>query len=48
VKYIIGAYATAPSLAINNKSAEHEFYDNLVESIPGSSFLGWGNSSIWI
>jgi hypothetical protein len=34
VKYIVGAYAAAPSLAVNDKSLECEFYENLIESIP--------------
>ena len=35
MKYIVGAYATAPSLGNNNdKSIEHKFYEKLIESIP--------------
>ena len=34
MKYIIGAYATAPSLVISDKSLETKFYDNLIDSIP--------------
>jgi len=34
MKYIIGAYATAPSLAINDKSLEIKFYDKLTDAIP--------------
>ncbi len=34
MKYIVGAYATAPSLVNNNKLVEREFYANLIESIP--------------
>jgi hypothetical protein len=33
MKYIIGAYATAPS-SIFNKSLEYRFYEKLIESIP--------------
>ena len=32
-KYIVGAYATAPSLALD-KALESSFYDNLIESVP--------------
>lgn len=34
MKYIIGAYATAPSLILNNHSSEISYYNNLIESIP--------------
>jgi len=34
MKYIVGAYATAPSLGNNDKSIEYKFYENLIESIP--------------
>jgi len=34
MKYIIGAYATAPSLSIENRLVENKFYDKLIESIP--------------
>jgi hypothetical protein len=46
VKYIIGAYTTAPSLAANDKLIEYEFYENLIESIPnirGLEIPFWGN-----
>ena len=45
MKYIIGAYATAPSLAVNNELIEREFYQNLIESIPeirGLEIPFWG------
>jgi hypothetical protein len=45
VKYIIGAYATAPSLADNDKLNEHKFYEKLIESIPeirGLEIPFWG------
>jgi hypothetical protein len=45
MKYIIGAYATAPSLADNDKSNEHKFYEKLIESIPeirGLEVPFWG------
>jgi hypothetical protein len=45
MKYIIGAYATTPSLADNDKSSEHKFYENLIESIPeirGLEVPFWG------
>jgi len=45
IKYIIGAYATAPSLASDDKGLEREFYDKLVESIPeirGLEVPFWG------
>ena len=34
MKYIVGAYATAPSLGISNKDKEHEYYQKLVQVIP--------------
>jgi hypothetical protein len=34
MKYVIGAYATAPSLQLNDKLLEQNFYDSLVNSIP--------------
>ncbi len=34
MKYIIGAYATAPSLNSNDKSLESSFYNKLIKSIP--------------
>ena len=34
MKYIVGAYATAPSLALNDKSLERKFYEKLIDSIP--------------
>ena len=34
MKYIIGAYATAPSLKSNDKSLEYKFYNSLIKSIP--------------
>ena len=46
MKYIIGAYATAPSLSIENKLVENKFYDKLIESIPelrGLEIPFWGN-----
>ena len=45
MKYIIGAYATAPSLADNDKLNEHKFYEKLIESIPeirGLEVPFWG------
>ena len=45
MKYIIGAYATAPSLADNDKLNEHKFYEKLIESIPeirGLEIPFWG------
>lgn len=45
MKYIIGAYATAPSLAISDKSLEIKFYDKLIDSIPqvrGLEIPFWG------
>ena len=45
MQYIIGAYATAPSLGIENKLVEKEFYDKLIESIPelrGLEIPFWG------
>ena len=47
MKYIIGAYATAPSLAGNNRVIECKFYDDLVESISdiqGLEIPFWGKS----
>ena len=34
MKYLIGAYATAPSLALDDIGLEREFYDQLIQSIP--------------
>ena len=34
MKYIIGAYASAPSLKSNDKLLEAEFYNKLINSIP--------------
>lgn len=45
IGYIIGAYATAPSLASDDKSLEREFYHQLIESIPeirGLEVPFWG------
>jgi hypothetical protein len=45
MKYIIGAYATAPSLAISDKALEKKFYDKLIDSIPqirGLEIPFWG------
>jgi len=45
LKYIVGAYATAPSLGTENKSLEQRFYDNLIDSIPemrGLEIPFWG------
>tara|TARA_B100000767_G_C19776883_1_gene543108 strand:- start:3495 stop:4463 length:969 start_codon:yes stop_codon:yes gene_type:complete len=45
MKYIIGAYATAPSLAISDKGLEKKFYEKLIDSIPqirGLEIPFWG------
>ena len=45
MKYIIGAYATAPSLAISDKALEKKFYEKLIDSIPqirGLEIPFWG------
>jgi hypothetical protein len=45
MKYIIGAYAAAPSLGVDDKSVEYEFYENLIESISeirGLEIPFWG------
>lgn len=34
IKYIVGAYATAPSLGSDNHSSEREFYQKLIKDIP--------------
>ena len=34
MKYLIGAYATAPSLKSNDKLLEQDYYDSLVNTIP--------------
>jgi len=45
LKYIVGAYATAPSLGSENISLEQRFYDSLIDSIPemrGLEIPFWG------
>jgi len=45
LKYIVGAYATAPSLGSENKMLEQRFYDSLIDSIPeirGLEIPFWG------
>jgi hypothetical protein len=45
MKYIIGAYATAPSLGLDDIDLEREFYDQLINSIPniqGFEIPFWG------
>jgi hypothetical protein len=47
MKFIIGAYTTAPSLAVTDKSVEYRFYENLIESIPdmrGLEIPFWGKT----
>jgi len=44
--YIVGAYATAPSLANDDKSLEDKYYQNLIDSIPeigGFEIPFWGD-----
>jgi len=46
MKYIIGAYTTAPSIQLDNKNLERDFYFNLVEAIPdmrGLELPFWGD-----
>jgi|TARA_B100001964_G_scaffold178615_1_gene197029 hypothetical protein len=31
MKYIIGAYATTPSLSVENKLVENKFYNKLID-----------------
>ena len=45
MKYIIGAYASAPSLGIEDKSVERAFYEKLIQSLPemrGLEIPFWG------
>ena len=45
MKYIIGAYVTAPSLANNSKLDEYAYYESLIESVPdirGLELPFWG------
>jgi hypothetical protein len=45
MKYLIGAYATAPSLALDDIELEREFYEQLIQSIPdiqGFEIPFWG------
>jgi hypothetical protein len=47
VKYIVGAYATAPSLVLEDKNKECEFYEKLTQSIPeirGLEIPFWGEN----
>src|SRR3990167_8569811 len=46
MKYIIGAYATAPSLGLNDQRIEKEYYQNLIKFVPavrGFEIPFWGN-----
>ena len=46
IKYIVGAYATAPSLGIENKNIESEFYKKLTQIVPeirGLEIPFWGD-----
>ncbi|EKD70846.1 MAG: hypothetical protein ACD_46C00367G0002 [uncultured bacterium] len=46
MKFIIGAYATAPSLGLNNPNIEKEYYLKLIESVPyirGLEIPFWGH-----
>lgn len=48
MKYLIGAYATAPSLGLNDIDLEREFYEQLIQSIPdiqGFEIPFWGEGS---
>ena len=45
MKYLIGAYATAPSLGLDDIGLEREFYEQLIQSIPdmlGFEIPFWG------
>lgn len=45
IKYLIGAYATAPSLALDDVELERKFYRQLIQSIPdiqGFEIPFWG------
>ena len=45
MKYIVGAYATAPSLVSENRNSEQEFYRKLIIYIPeirGLEIPFWG------
>jgi len=45
LKYIVGAYATAPSLASESRELEQEFYNDLISEIPsmrGLEIPFWG------
>ncbi len=45
MKYLIGAYATAPSLGLGDIDLEREFYEQLIRSIPdiqGFEIPFWG------
>ena len=46
MKFIIGAYATAPSLGLDNPNIEKEYYLKLIESVPyirGLEIPFWGH-----
>lgn len=48
IKYIVGAYATAPSLGIEDKALERDFYERLIKSIPeirGLEIPFWGEET---
>lgn len=47
VKYIVGAYATAPSLGLEDKNKECEFYEKITQCIPeirGLEIPFWGDN----
>ncbi len=47
MEYIVGAYATAPSLGGSSRTLEREYYDYLIKSIPeirGLEIPFWGES----
>jgi len=50
MKYIVGAYATAPSLGNNDRALETDFYNQLIQSIPeirGLEVPFWGDEIHW-
>ncbi len=47
MKYLIGAYATAPSLGLDDIDLERQYYDRLIQSIPdlqGFEIPFWGDT----
>ena len=50
MKYIVGAYATAPSLGNKDRALETDFYNQLIQSIPeirGLEVPFWGDEIHW-